>query len=570
MEKSSNVVIKITLFFCLVLVISLALGTPVPKINYVGATPTPTPTPTPVPSPTLKVIKHVINDNGGGLAASNFTLHVKIGGSDISGSPATGLESPGRTYSNLSAGTYVVSEDGPPAGYLKSFSGSCNASGSVTLAAGQTKTCTVNNNDIQPSLTVFKVVVNHGLLYDVSHFPLSVADYPSFNTVTPVNSGASNGFNAGTYSILEQSDPNYTPTFSGDPGCPTIVNGTITLAVGDVKICTITNTEKPTYLTVNKTVINHGNTKVALDFAPYKVDANTVPLDTSTLVDSGTHTVTETVQPGYTRSFPNFNDDLTVNACNANGSVTLNSNDNKTCTIRNEDGNFPYITEYQNPVGTDYVPGIPGAGLVTFKWRYNHASGTPESSFIIQVADGAGWNFFNDNPPFVVDRTFDNLNNPDGTYNQQSVMVYLNSVSGALLYNHDYYARFRVQASDGAWSQWAYSGVYRKTGHPGPYPEFTFSPSNPAVNATVTFTNTTSHCYDNSGEVPCTSFAWDFGDGTTSTMQNPPTDSYTTPGTKSVMLKAYDSPSNFNSITKIITVGGSNSSLPSWKETSPY
>lgn len=95
---------------------------------------------------TLHVIKTVVNDNGGTATASQFNLHVKLTGTDVAGSPAAGIKAPGTPYS-LAAGTYVVNEDSYPS-YAQSFSGDCSSTGSVTLAAGDDKTCTITNNDI--------------------------------------------------------------------------------------------------------------------------------------------------------------------------------------------------------------------------------------------------------------------------------------------------------------------------------------------------------------------------------------------------------------------------------------
>lgn len=103
------------------------------------------PPPAPVPS-TLHVIKLVVNNSGGIATASSFNLHVKLSGTDVAGSPAAGTATPGTSYS-LSAGTYIVSED-PNVSYTRSFSGACNSSGSVTLAAGDNATCTITNDDI--------------------------------------------------------------------------------------------------------------------------------------------------------------------------------------------------------------------------------------------------------------------------------------------------------------------------------------------------------------------------------------------------------------------------------------
>ena len=98
---------------------------------------------------TLHVVKDVENDDGDDQHADDFTLYVKSSGTNVAGSPALGVASPGRTYL-LDPGTYVVSEDEDSA-YNQSFSGGCNSSGSVTLAAGQTKTCTITNDDKKDS-----------------------------------------------------------------------------------------------------------------------------------------------------------------------------------------------------------------------------------------------------------------------------------------------------------------------------------------------------------------------------------------------------------------------------------
>jgi hypothetical protein len=89
---------------------------------------------------TLIVIKHVINDNGGTAVASNFTMTVT--GNSPNPSSFPGAESPGTTVT-MNAGAYNVSESGP-SGYNASFSVDCTG----TIAVGQTKTCTVTNDDI--------------------------------------------------------------------------------------------------------------------------------------------------------------------------------------------------------------------------------------------------------------------------------------------------------------------------------------------------------------------------------------------------------------------------------------
>ncbi len=125
------------------------------------------------PAPaTLHVVKQVVNDNGGTATASLFNLHVKLSGADVTGSPAAGIVSPGRSYT-LSAGTYVVSEDAN-ASYTQSFSGACNSSGSVTLSAGADATCTITNNDIAAVVAPPPTLPNTGITPEENRIPGSV------------------------------------------------------------------------------------------------------------------------------------------------------------------------------------------------------------------------------------------------------------------------------------------------------------------------------------------------------------------------------------------------------------
>lgn len=100
---------------------------------------------------TLHVIKKVTNDNDGTSTATDFNLYVKLSGTNVTGSPAIGIVSPGRSYT-LAPGTYVVSEDADST-YTSSFSGACDSSGSVTLIAGNDYSCTITNDDIAETVS---------------------------------------------------------------------------------------------------------------------------------------------------------------------------------------------------------------------------------------------------------------------------------------------------------------------------------------------------------------------------------------------------------------------------------
>ncbi|HOA18354.1 MAG TPA: VWA domain-containing protein, partial [bacterium] len=104
---------------------------------------------------TLTVIKDVNNDEDGTASASDFQLYVKKGGVDVVGSPFSGSET--GTVFQLDPGAYVISEDSD-SNYISSISGNCASDGSVTISAGDNKTCTITNDDkdFLPSIEVTK------------------------------------------------------------------------------------------------------------------------------------------------------------------------------------------------------------------------------------------------------------------------------------------------------------------------------------------------------------------------------------------------------------------------------
>jgi hypothetical protein len=93
----------------------------------------------------LIVIKHVINDNGGTKVASDFTMTIN-GVSASGGNSFPGAESPGTNKTLTSVGSYNVTESSV-SGYTSSFSTDCTG----TIALGETKTCTVTNDDSKAS-----------------------------------------------------------------------------------------------------------------------------------------------------------------------------------------------------------------------------------------------------------------------------------------------------------------------------------------------------------------------------------------------------------------------------------
>jgi len=264
-------------------------------------------------APQLTVIKHVVNDNGGTKAAGDFTLNVT--GTNVSTSSFAGVESPGTTVT-LNAGSYSVDENAVT-GYAKSLGANCSG----TIAVGQSKTCTVTNDDIAPILTLIKYVINDngGLL--------QIADFPLFINGGQVTSGLPNVLNAGAYTATETNKPGYT---AGNWGGDCAANGTITLLLGDVKSCSITNDDQPGTLIVKKVVTNNnGGNKTASDFSFSVNGGSTIGFEADGqndfTVNAGTYTITETTPTGYSVSYDNCNQ------------VAVANGETEICTITNDD-----------------------------------------------------------------------------------------------------------------------------------------------------------------------------------------------------------------------------------------
>ena len=111
----------------------------------------------PASSATLHVIKHVVNDNGGGAVAANWTLTVSSNNGGSGTGNAAGAEAPGTMYTLQAGKQYSVAESGGPTGYSESDSADCVIPSAV---AGTSYTCTITNDDIAPQLHVIKHVVN--------------------------------------------------------------------------------------------------------------------------------------------------------------------------------------------------------------------------------------------------------------------------------------------------------------------------------------------------------------------------------------------------------------------------
>jgi prealbumin domain-containing protein len=281
----------------------------------------------------LIVIKHVVNDNGGTASASQFTMTIN-GVTATGGNSFPGQESPG-TNKVVTPGSYSVTETGP-SGYSSTFSADCSG----TIAAGQTKTCTVTNDDRPGHLIVIKHVINdNGGSATAAQFTMTINGVTAQggNSFPGQESpGTDKAVSAGNYNVTETGPSGYTKTFSAD--C------TGTIALGQTKTCTVTNNDQHGHIIVIKHVINDDNCKAKASQFSMRINGvavqgqNPFPGQespgTNKTVNAGSYTVTETGPSGYNATF------------SVDCSGTIGPGQTKTCTVTNNDISQPRSIGY--------------------------------------------------------------------------------------------------------------------------------------------------------------------------------------------------------------------------------
>ncbi len=276
-------------------------------------------------APSLTLNKIVVNDNGGNAVASDWTL-TATGPTIISGD---GTVSSDGTFD---AGTYTLSESSLVTGYTAGNwscikNGNPAAEGStITLGLGDTAVCTITNNDIAPTITLTKAVINNnGGSAGVDDFGLTVGG-------SLVTSGQTVSASANTPIVLNEVGlAGYSfVSITGDDKCPAVLGGAVTLNEGENVSCTITNDDQAGTLIVRKVLIkDNGGSESLTDFK-YKINdgvetAFEADGENSSSVNAGTYTITEVTAEGYTTSYSNC------------ANVVVSNGETETCTITNDD-----------------------------------------------------------------------------------------------------------------------------------------------------------------------------------------------------------------------------------------
>jgi hypothetical protein len=272
------------------------------------------------PGAKLTVKKIVV---GGTAVPSDFTLTVTDTTTNtvLDSSPGS---SSGHQVSLPAGDSYKVTESGAQtANYVESDSAGCTG----TAFVGTTPTCTITNSETA-SLTVKKVVVGPG---QPSDFTLTVTDTTT-SAVLDSSPGSSSGHQVAvpvgdSYKVAESGAQTGNYVESDGAGCTgtAVQNGTPS--------CTITNTAKPTTLTVKKIVV--GGSAVPSDFTLTVTDTTTSAVLDSSPGSSSGHQVAVPAGDGYkvtesgaqTASYDE-NDSIDCTS-------TATANGTPTCTITN-------------------------------------------------------------------------------------------------------------------------------------------------------------------------------------------------------------------------------------------
>jgi uncharacterized repeat protein (TIGR01451 family) len=310
---------------------------------------------------TLTVTKIVTNNNGGTAVVANFPLFID-GNATTSGTPKA-----------VDAGAHTVSETSLT-GYTGTIGGDCASDGSVTVALGESKACTITNDDSAPSLTLVKVLTNdNGGATAESDWTLS-ADGPTDFSGPGPSVSSDGSFKAGTYDLSESGSDGYTASDWVCVGGTQNDKDTVTLALGESATCTITNDDDAPGLTLVKSVVNdNGGTASEEDWTltatgPTGFSGPGPSVSSDSSFDAGTYDLSESGPDGYTGS-----DWVCVGGSQDDGdTVTLALGESATCTITNTD-DAPSLTLVKGVVKDD------GGTASASDWTLNADGPTPLS-----------------------------------------------------------------------------------------------------------------------------------------------------------------------------------------------
>ena len=209
--------------------------------------------------PRLTLLKTVVNDNGGTAVDTGFTLTATGPTAGV-----TGVEGNANITSRaVDAGVYALTETAV-GGYAASAwvcAGGTLAGSNLTLAQNQNATCTITNDDVAPLLTLAKTVTNDngGTAVDTA-FTLTATGPTAGVSGVEGNAAVTNrAVTAGVYALTETGPTGYTAS-AWTCSAGSLAGANLTLSLGQVASCSITNNDIAPTLTLRKISILGVNT----------------------------------------------------------------------------------------------------------------------------------------------------------------------------------------------------------------------------------------------------------------------------------------------------------------------
>ncbi|MFD6163669.1 hypothetical protein ACFWFR_00655 [Oerskovia sp. NPDC060287] len=259
-------------------------------------------------------------------------------GQEITGDGLNGVQS-----LEVVPGRYQISESGGVGGYRfqdwtcsgADVSETTDPTPVITVPDGGQVTCTVDNEAIEPTLTLVKEVVGGS----ASPTDWTLQAQGPTNLVGPSGSAevTNRKVRIGDYTLSEQGGPTgYTPS-DWDCGDAVLVGNRLTVGLDENITCTIRNTSAAPQLTLRKEVVNDGGgPAVPGDFTLTGTGPTTISGPSGSVavtgagVSAGTYALSESSRPGYTPGA------WTCDGGSLSGAeVTLDADDIVTCTVTN-------------------------------------------------------------------------------------------------------------------------------------------------------------------------------------------------------------------------------------------
>ena len=293
-----------------------------------------------------------VGTTGATQTPADWTL-TATGPDTVSGNGADGV-----TAAVVPAGSYVLSES-TVAGFAPGAWGCTDASGTVpvtddevALDSGADVTCTITNTAQQPTLTLVKLLTtDQGGSAVVGDWTLTATGPTAGVTGATGDPQVTDAPVAiGSYALTEDGPAGYT---AGDWACEaggaavTVTDGAVAVELGQAVSCTIRNDDQPALLTLRK-VVDAGATGATATPADWTVRA--APEDiagqdivegdgadgvTAVAVFAGPYALSESFVEGYSSGTWGCVDASGTAVVVDQGTVTLTSGAEVTCTITN-------------------------------------------------------------------------------------------------------------------------------------------------------------------------------------------------------------------------------------------